>query len=705
VTQPQQGARPRAAIVVLVLGALLALALAPAAGAQIVRVQPLERAGSLDERPFPSDRFTVRDAAQLTGRRVALPRPDCTARPNDCQDVDVLNALDGFNLQPRLSVPFSGRIELRTVARAVFLVPAAGGERIGVSRVSFDAQANVLHAEPDEQLAEGTRYLLVVTRRLRDASGRRVAAAAAPRSTAPAERTYGRELRTALRRARVPTRDVAVASLFTTRTATWLMDRVARRIEAGEPAPARLDLGAGGERTVFALSDLRGVTLQRQVGTAPAFAPAPVPLAAALGDAAGTVAFGTFRSTRLLDEAERIPPVPSRTGEPAAQAAEDVHFTLVLPAGERPAGGWPVAIFGHGFTDSRFGAPLAVARTLAERGLATIAINVVGHGGGPAGTIAVERASGAPVTLPAGGRGIDQDGDGAIGPTEGVSAEAPYALLGSTDGLNQTVADLLGLARTIGAGVDVDADGHVDLDPARITYAGQSFGGIYGTELLGASRTIRTGVLNVPGGPIVEIARLSPVFRPSITATLGARRPSLLNGGTGGFTESVPLRGDGPVVEAPGASAIQRVLDDTEWASQTSNPVAWAPRLRRAPLPGVPAKAVIVQFARGDLTVPNPTTTNIVRAGALADRTTQFRADLAFGRDPAFGTNPHTFLTRIADAPPVAAAARQGQEQIAAFLASDGRTTIDPDGAGPLFETPIAGPLPERLQPIGPGTP
>jgi hypothetical protein len=31
---------------------------------------------------------------------------------------------------------------------------------------------------------------------------------------------------------------------------------------------------------------------------------------------------------------------------------------------------------------------------------------------------------------------------------------------------------------------------------------------------------------------------------------------------------------------------------------------------------------------------------------------------------------------------------------MATFLASDGQTTLDPDGPGPLFETPFAGALP-----------
>ena len=37
------------------------------------------------------------------------------------------------------------------------------------------------------------------------------------------------------------------------------------------------------------------------------------------------------------------------------------------------------------------------------------------------------------------------------------------------------------------------------------------------------------------------------------------------------------------------------------------------------------------------------------------------------------------------------------QTQIATFFATNGVTVIDPDGAGPLFEVPIAGPLPETL--------
>jgi len=81
------------------------------------------------------------------------------------------------------------------------------------------------------------------------------------------------------------------------------------------------------------------------------------------------------------------------------------------------------------------------------------------------------------------------------------------------------------------------------------------------------------------------------------------------------------------------------------------------------------------------------TTSAILRACGCADRATLFRNDLA---RVAAGTskNPHTFLTNITG--PGAPFAFAAQQQIATFFASDGAVTIDPDGAGPFFETPTS---------------
>src|SRR5262249_52884936 len=158
-----------------------------------------------------------------------------------------------------------------------------------------------------------------------------------------------------------------------------------------------------------------------------------------------------------------------------------VFFNLFLPSGPKPEGGWPVAIFGHGFTDNKQGGPLFYPASLAAHGIATIAINVVGHGFGPLGTLTVDQTVGGSVTFPAGGRGTDQDGDHLIGVYEGLFATAPQSIIGETDGNRQTVVDLMQLVRVIQVGMDVHGNGGQDLDPSRIYYVGRSVGAQYGT--------------------------------------------------------------------------------------------------------------------------------------------------------------------------------------------------------------------------------
>src|SRR5262249_59345937 len=99
--------------------------------------------------------------------------------------------------------------------------------------------------------------------------------------------------------------------------------------------------------------------------------------------------------------------------------------------GPRRAGGWPVAIFGHGSGGSKQGGgpgggdSLALAASLAGQGIATIAVNVVGHGFGPLSTLTVQPGAGAPVTFPEGGRGFDQNGHGTIRNNERTSPAPP----------------------------------------------------------------------------------------------------------------------------------------------------------------------------------------------------------------------------------------------------------------------------------------
>jgi hypothetical protein len=678
--------------------------------------------------PFPSDRFTQPDWTQNTFRRVKLPKPDCTVQASDCADIDVINTLDGFNTQPRINVPFTGDIDPASVtSETVYLVNLGDtlsglgfGQKVGINQVAWDASSKTLVFESDELLQEHSRYVLVVTTGVRDAAGDPIEAGRWGRlrqSSGPGDARdrelmdYRKSLMDGEHAARSTRHRIAALSLFTTQSISADLRKIHQQIRHSSPAPVNFMVGdAGSARAVFPVASITSIQWQQQTGVAPAFTSAAVPLGAlqVFPGAVGQVAFGTFRSPNYANAARVIPATGTLTGNPLQQGSNDLAVEVFLPSGAAPAGGWPVAIFGHGFTDSMYGAPWAVASTFASKGIATMAISVVGHGFGPQGSLTVNLAAGAPVVVPSGGRGIDQDGDGKIDSTEGVATFflGPQAIISNRDGLRQTVVDLMQLVRQIQAGIDVDGDGTVDVDKNRIYYAGQSFGGIYGTTFLGVESALRAGVPNVPGGSISEVGRLG-AFRFLTALQLAVRKPQLINlPPTAGapfpfnlnFDENMPLRNLAPVVKAvPGSTPIQRVLEQFEWVGQSANPAAYAPFIRKQPLRGNAAKPVIVQFAKGDGTVPNPTTTALLRAGGLADRAVYFRNDLAYAATG--GTvpkNPHTFLTNF-DSAAAAQLAVAAQLQIAAFFASDGTLVIDPDGAGALFETPIVPPLPESL--------
>jgi hypothetical protein len=90
-------------------------------------------------------------------------------------------------------------------------------------------------------------------------------------------------------------------------------------------------------------------------------------------------------------------------------------------------------------------------------------------------------------------------------------------------------------------------------------------------------------------------------------------------------------------------------------------------------------------MAVGDRTVPNPTTEQIIRAGALQPFVSLYRHDMVVTTLPPRFADPHGFLTR--QAPEVAAIARAAQEQIVRFFLSDGRTIERTD---PRFDVPAS---------------
>ena len=311
----------------------------------------------------------------------------------------------------------------------------------------------------------------------------------------------------------------------------------------------------------------------------------------------------------------------------------------------------------------------------------------------------VTQVGGNQITFSAGGRSLDQNEDGIIGVPEGQLSIGPRSIIRDRDGRVQTVIDLMQLVRVIEMGMDFDGDGVPDIDPSRIYYLGNSRGAFYGTVFLAVEPSVRAGVLNTVGGPSIDTARLSPSFRPVLGNLLASRIPSLINLSGTNFIDNLPLRDQPPVVNTvAGAMEIQELLEHIEWVDQSGGQVSYAAHLRKNPLRGIDPKSVIIQFARGDQQVPNPTTSALLRAGELEDQATYFRNDLFLAGNQG-AKDPHGFLFPLPPGvlPALIPIALAAQEQVAVFLASDGTTIIDPDGPAPIFETPVVLPLPEEL--------
>ena len=468
---------------------------------------------------------------------------------------------------------------------------------------------------------------------------------------------------------------IADASLFTTQSIDAVSRKIRTQLHASTPT---FLLGSAGETTVFPFASIAAIQWKRQTGTS-TFSTSPLPTPAVAG-AVGTIAFGSYASPDYETAAKVIPPYGTATGKPVAQGSNQVQFTLFIPAGVKPAAGWPVAIFGHGFTDSKNGAPWAVAGSLARAGIATIAINVVGHGFGALGTYTVTRTAGPQVVLPAGGRGIDQDGNGTIDSTEGVSAVGAQSLIGNRDGLRQTTIDLMQLVKVLKAGVNLDGtagpdgqtddgndDGNdnggnnndnggnnnddqndnraADLSTSRIYYAGSRSAASTACSCSGSSRDIRAGRPERPG-------RADHRDRPSEPELPAARRDRA------DHADAVAVQ--------RGAERVLHVVHREHAAAEPADRHGHGSG--RVGDPGVHRPHGVGAAGRepgGVRAVHHATGDHPVRArrqdGAESDGVRDpaglrvrepgdalFRNDLAYALNPAVPKNPHTFLTNIA---------------------------------------------------------
>ena len=147
------------------LAAVFSLLLVSVAPAEATEVRML----------FPTDQLTEADPRQLTGRRVHLSLVNCVEAPSTCDEISLLNGLDGWSVNPRMTLAFTGRVALDSITRSsVFVLPLGNdaSEPVGLSRLVWDPEGRTLYATPERVLRQGQLHALVVTSRVQDDHGR-----------------------------------------------------------------------------------------------------------------------------------------------------------------------------------------------------------------------------------------------------------------------------------------------------------------------------------------------------------------------------------------------------------------------------------------------------------------------------------------------------------------------------------------------------
>jgi pimeloyl-ACP methyl ester carboxylesterase len=309
----------------------------------------------------------------------------------------------------------------------------------------------------------------------------------------------------------------------------------------------------------------------------------------------------------------------------------------------------PLVVFHHGLAGSRLQA-VVLANALAGSGFAVAAIDAPFHGARAFCSTDAQCASGGTCTL----NMVDPDGAGPIPafqnqivPSSCSTSLAPDSTGLSTaasgnylisanffrfrDALREDVLDqsalVLALAPPTPRATDAFATAvtgtGVAIDPTKVYFLGQSLGGIVGTQILATTPRYSRGVLNVPGGTVVDVFSTSPTFTTgSNDATPDSPLELALQAVIPGFDlakvdPSHP--GFTPAgLDAAMAAAYLKTLNVAKWIIDPADPINYAANVEtKLPSPlmvSLPAgvlsyatTAAFGQVAKGDTVIPNAT--------------------------------------------------------------------------------------------------
>jgi len=428
--------------------------------------------------PFPSGQYLTVDPTTATGYRVTIPPdilgPDILGQFGAGAALsDMTDGADGFSVVTPIFFELPDQVDPASLPAdggdVVRVTDLSTGKRVPV-RVELSAEAaqrwatdRVVAVWPVTAFPAATRFLAVVTDGLRSVDGAPVRRAPGMDPTTAATRLDSARVgRMALQAAAVdPTLDwghVVTATSFVTRSVTNVtaeVDRMATIIRA-EDHP------------------VRNIWVSPSVVTGT------------------TTVTGQIRVTDFRD-----PDGVIHSGESLGHTTEWVDFLMLVP--DHPAGGGraPLVIYGHGLSVSKE-TMLAVAGTNAEKGLATIGIDIPNHGSRiTEGGFLTENATpwrfGRLASMPLQGELDHLSLLMAIRQHFASIDIAPVNWLGSTWG-----------------------DGRGDLDPRHVIYEGTSMGGFLGAEFVALAPELDGAFLQVAGSGVIDTlfhSALWPFFR------------------------------------------------------------------------------------------------------------------------------------------------------------------------------------------------
>jgi hypothetical protein len=292
---------------------------------------------------------------------------------------------------------------------------------------------------------------------------------------------------------------------------------------------------------------------------------------------------GTFTVPQFLDNADETKAEAELTfdaaGNPQLVGTYQAPFTILVPAVAATKGPLPVVLYGHGlFNTGELELGDATGSYVQDfanlEGYVVVATDWIG--------------------LSAHENPLSSDTNQALSYALTDFNDFPWI----TDRLQQALVNAMVLARTMVGAIVTDptmtvtgkAGGAPVADPTRLTYYGISLGGIMGLSFMGYDPDVTRGVLGCGGG-----------FWASL------------------FERSVNWKEAKLIIPAsyPDSLDEQLLLELAQMQFDYSDPANVAPHVLSSPLPGVPAKQLLMQMGLDDAQVSNVTTEMIARTTGI----------------------------------------------------------------------------------------